>query len=386
MPTYVLPVNFPVSGLSPKDAVSSQALLDKLGVQVHMAFTTTSYADAAQVNALVTELGVKHVRDTFNYNFPTQHTKLKSLADAAGVKLTLAGRYSDDITLWLNQFLADGMAPYCAALECLNEPDNPGAAGWDANSRAWVQSFYAKVRAQSALNGLPIIAPGLMNTVANAATLGDLNAYTDRGNAHVYSGLPPSYSLASYRNAAKIVSGATTPIVITEQGYHNAMETTGSMNPVDEATAAVYMPKILFENDLLGTERVFIYELIDQTNQPANTDIQQHYGLVRYDYTKKPAFDAIKALCAQLKDDGAPYTPNPLPMAITPPGGNVDLRSRLVGKRDGTYRLYLWRDVSVWNTGTETAIAVPNIAVGVKSPNVNTTVNVGGSLTSLVVS
>jgi hypothetical protein len=337
-----------------KGAVTAASVADQFGVQLHMAFNTTTYNDVNQVVSLLSDLGVGHVRDTYNVGFPTQHARQLQVASQAGVKFTMTTRLSDTVSDWVNGMVSDNMASVLDALEGINEPDNAGGS-WVANTRAHQQAFYAAVKAAPSLAGFPVLAPALANTVANAAALGDLSAYCDRGNCHVYSGLPPSSGLAAGRNAAQTVSGSK-PVVVTEQGYHNALNTTSPMQPVDEATAGVYAPKILLENVLLGTERVFNYELIDQTAETGLTDIQQHYGLCRSDYTKKPAFTALKRLLSLVADPGAAFSPTPL--VYTTSGGTSDLRQVLTQKRNGQWVLLLWRDVSVWNPSTETATAV----------------------------
>jgi hypothetical protein len=379
MTTYILPVNFPPAPGPPVTAVSSDSLVDKLGVQIHMAFSTTSYADATQVASLLVDLGVKHVRDTYNVGFPTQHAKQLQVASSAGVKFTMAARLSDVVANTVNGLVSDNMGPILAALEGINEPDAAGGA-WATNARNHHQAFYPLVKAQPSLAALPVLAPGLANVIANAAALGDLSAYCDRGNAHVYSGWQPSYTLASSKTAAQTIVGAK-PVVITEQGYHNAFSSGSSMQPVDEATAGIYAPKILLENILAGNERVFIYELIDQTNEPSQADIQQHYGLCRYDYSRKPAFAEVKNLLSLLSDPGAPYTPNPLALTLNPSGG--DVRSLLTGRRDGSYRLFLWRDVPVWNPSTRVAATVVPLDVTVTHPRGSTVVPLAGELTHL---
>jgi hypothetical protein len=387
--TLVLPVIFPTSFTGdPVTALSAADVANKLGVQVHMAFYTTTYNDVTQVIALLEDLGVNHVRDTYNVGFPTQHTRQLQVANNAGVKFTMTARLSDTVAGFVDGLVTDGLAPVLQAIEGINEPDNAGGS-WAANTRTHHQALYPAAKAKAGLSALPVIAPSLANTITNAAALGDLSAYCDRANAHVYSGNPPtgvgSYTLANSIAVARTIAGAARPVVITEQGYHNAPASGSSIKYVDETTAGVYAPRILLENVLAGTERVFIYELIDQTTETPGTDAQQHYGLCRADYTKKPAFTAVKNLLALLNDPGPAYTPAPLPLTVAPPIGDTTTRSLLVGKRDGSYELLLWRDVSVWNPTTATPITVTPISVTVAHPSGSTTVSLAGDLAHVTI-
>ena len=381
----ILPVRFPtVAGGVSTPAQSSQSVADRLGVQIHMPFSTTTYSDVAQVKALVSDLGVKHVRDTHNLTWTGSHAKLIDVAQTCGVKVTLGSRMADDISSWVSEVASTyGSLGILEAIEGANEQDASGGS-WVANTRAHQQALYPAVKGTPSLAALPVLAPALANGVANSAALGDLSAYCDKANTHIYSGQRPSNGIASYSAAALTVAGAK-PVVVTETGYHNAFnDPDTSMQTVSESAAGVYGPRFLLEHVLAGTERVFMYELLDQAND-AGVDIQNNYGLVRYDYTKKPIFDSIKALLTTLNDPGASYSPSPLTLSITPPVGNTDLRSLLVGKRDGSYRLLLWRDVSIWNPNTEVDVSVSAINVDVAWPGGGTSVSIAGSLQTVVI-
>ena len=88
-------------------------------------------------------------------------------------------------------------------------------------------------------------------------------------------------------------------LVFTETGYHNALHDRADQPPASEEAAAVYFPRLLLAAFGLGARRTFIYELLDEKPDPGLADLQQHFGLLRNDFSPKPAFTAIKTLIAR---------------------------------------------------------------------------------------
>ena len=88
---------------------------------------------------------------------------------------------------------------------------------------------------------------------------------------------------------------------------------------------------------------------------PSSTDSQHFWGLVSVpnpdpaSWQPLPAFHTYRRLMALMADGTAPYSPSSLSVTV---GGAADVKSFLVGKRDGSYLLALWRDVSLWDRKT----------------------------------
>lgn len=345
-------------------AIAANQLADNFGVQVHMGFYDTAYNDTTLVASKAQELGVKWLRDSFNTGWTTQHQRQVALAQTLGAKYVMGARYSDPIADFVSGVAAE-VASVTAMIEGINEPDN-GGGEWAANTRTHQQALFAAVRANATLAAKPILAPAVANYL-NAATLGDLSAYCDYGNAHVYpNGTEPMPALTTIRDAVKAVSGSSKPVITTETGYHDAFnDADTSMKVVSEAVAGVYAPRLLAEHLLAGSPRTFFYELLDQRADAGGTDIQQHYGLVRNNGTSKPAFTALKNLLALAADTGA-STPGKLDYTVSTTA--TDIQQLLLQRSDGSFLLLLWRRATIWNPNTRTDVTVAPVTATVGLP------------------
>jgi hypothetical protein len=116
---------------------------------------------------------------------------------------------------------------------------------------------------------------------------------------------------------------------------------------VPEDVAGIYMPRLLLEHVGRGEQRMYSYELIDSFADPELTNPEAHFGLLRHDLSPKPAYTAMKRLLALLADPGPAFTPGAL--AVTATGFPADARYLLTEKRDGTFVLLVWRDVSIYD-------------------------------------
>lgn len=247
-----------------------------------------------------------------------------------------------------------------AAIEGPNEYDlnHPsGDADWAATLRGYQQALYAAVKGDAQLAHLPVLAPSLGRIGAYAA-LGDLSAACDRGNIHPYPGgeAPEAGGLALWAGAARIVSGAK-PIVATETGYHTALATTGTHLPVDEATFARYLPRLLLHGwQRYGLERTCIYEMVRQFPDPEQDEREKRFGLVLSDGTASPALESLRRLAGML---GPAVACEPGAVACELIGDTEGIERVLLDRGDGTYALILWQAASIWNTATRQPVAVP---------------------------
>jgi hypothetical protein len=166
-------------------------------------------------------------------------------------------------------------------------------------------------------------------------------------NAHPYPyGQPPEPSLGeAVREAtpAQLRKG----IYFTETGYHNAYAATTGQPPVSEEAAAVYLPRALIAAFGAGVRRTFIYELVDEKPEPAFSDPEEHFGLLRNDLSPKPAFTAIKTMVTALrKSPGAESGPLTWTLDVS---DDEDVQRLALVRRDGSRAIALWRPVSVWD-------------------------------------
>jgi hypothetical protein len=348
-------------------AMRAADFVDSIGVNVHLGYTDTPYWDFELVKSRLVELGVRHVRDGLPspaaLEVPdTITSRFKELGEL-GIRSTLIVGYEPslpdleaDLPVRLGR--AVELADSIAAIESTNEPDIQSDPDWISSSIVWQTALHDRLRndpAFSALSKVPILAPSVVGDeaaqqlLAAAPNIGEL---VDFGNIHPYpGGLPPETNIhrAIGRSRSYL---ARIPVMATETGYHNALAATDGHPPVPEELQAFYLPRLHAEYVRTGVTRSFDYELIDELDDPALTNREAHFGLVRRDGTPKPAFTALANLIQLLSDPGTDWPPD----AIQFWSSDRDVRQLVLEKEDGTFWILLWRNQSVWDTATQTAI------------------------------
>ncbi|HYF71624.1 MAG TPA: hypothetical protein VD864_02320, partial [Nocardioides sp.] len=285
----------PRAAIRAVDAVPADSLVDSYGVGIHLNFLDTPYADEVRVAAALKDLGVRHVRDDLFLGPHAQYAAMRTVAEQAGVRFDLImGRpdrpgtpedYVETVATELPRSAVE-------SLEGVNEWDLFGdGADWVAEMSTWQRRLYTAAKGNPATAHLPVLAPSLAFG-RNYSQTGDLSPYADVANAHIYpGGFPPSNLIGQISQAVRqLVTGK--PLITTEAGYHNAVNTTNGHRPVPEDVAGVYLPRLLLEHVLRGEQRVYSYELLDEFEDPGAVNPEAHFGLLRRDWSPKPAFTA----------------------------------------------------------------------------------------------
>ncbi|MEP6695602.1 MAG: fibronectin type III domain-containing protein [Pseudonocardiales bacterium] len=359
------------AGLAPVTARQADSLLDAFGVNAHMEYTNTPYANAPAVAAALKTLGVRHIRDRIRINRPDQYASLRTL-QAAGMKMDFImgdPLNSGGTPAQLVDVVSTQLPGAAESLEGANEWNLKGRVNWAAELRAHQTEVYKQANLNSATANLPVLGPALGRRTG-FTTLGDLSSVLDQGNVHQYpGGLQPSVHIAAMQLAEQTVSG-TKPQTFTETGYNTAMADTVGNLPATEKVGGYYAPKLLLEHFNRGVKRVYNYELLDQQLDPALTNPEAAFGLLHHDMTPKPEYTSLKNLLQLVADPGPAFTPGSLAYSLA--GAPSDVRQVLLQKRDGRFYLILWRDTSMWNpkTKTETATAPVNVAVNIDRTSV----------------
>ncbi len=155
------------------------------------------------------------------------------------------------------------------------------------------------------------------------------------------------------------------PVIISEAAYNNGMQT-NAYAPVPSDLIGVYADRLLMEHVSRGND-MYWFELLN--NYPPTSTNQEHFwGLVSVpeaeptSWQPLPAYRTFRRFLSLMEDGDAPYSPPALPISL---GGASDVKSYLVGKRDGSYMLALWRDVSIWDRTTSTRLDPPAASVTV---------------------
>jgi hypothetical protein len=332
---------------------AADAFVNSVGVNVHMSYTGTPYTRVSEVRRAVRELGVRHVRDGLVLDRPDQYSALRALA-ADGVRANLIlgdprGRFG---TGTLEDQLTTLKAEMNGAVETVegpNEYDNSGDQDFAKALRSYQAGLSAGIDETTSLAAVEVLAPSLVWR-ESYRELGDVTAHADFGNVHPYpGGEPPESSLRPQVEHGRSAFGDL-PVIATETGYHNAVNYDGGETQpgVSEDAAATYLPRLLLDYFHAGIPRTFLYELVDQRVNPGKTDPEGNFGLVRNDFSRKPAFIAMRNLLDLLADPGPEFEAEDLNYSIA---SGDEVRTLLLAKRDGSHYLALWRPgTSRWDT------------------------------------
>lgn len=326
-----------------RQARSAWAFVDSIGVNVHMNYNGSQYYNnAARLARELSDIGIRHVRDGHQGRRPDQRQRLNTLADA-GIGITLIedprsdpqipgdtpsmrparelperyGRLSIQERI---QELRDGKIRNVVALEGANEYDRTrdfGDLQWVPtlkNAQCWLRQLRDEYLPELALYG-----PSHTNWEAYEATrVAGLAPCVPIGNVHPYpnDGPPtsatrpgvPGYN-ASLRwhvveEVERLSGRSGSPWAATETGYHTAINHRGGHRSVREAVEAVYAPRVFLEYFRQGAHRTFWYEAVGQWPNPQRDQPESNFGLLRNDFSRKPAAQAVRNLIAEVTRPG----------------------------------------------------------------------------------
>ena len=258
------------------------------------------------------------------------------------------------------------------ALESTNEPDlfNSAGGAWPGFLADWQIHQRQEILARPEVAHLPYWGSSYVygNLSASGGSYGQAKAaYDQRGvdpktvythaNYHDYmGGSQPTLAHLDSQRTGYEKAGRGTPAVSTEWGFHTALQLAAGHGhrPVDERTQASYLIRQYLNHRVMKIEHSSFY--ICGNHSTDTTNSEHMFGIIRTDYTVKPAWHAFKAMTGML---GA--------RALPPVRGNLGyqlvtqppiLRHHCVQRADGRYVLFLWREVSVWDRDARTPIAV----------------------------
>jgi hypothetical protein len=334
---------------STEDARSADEFVDSIGVNTHSYYRTESYANYAWRKKLLGS-GIRHIRENLQRASATQASRVRDLYATAGIRASFIFDPRRDRGGSVSELLArlkSSMLAATAQVEGPNEYENAPEADWHEVAAAageYQAELYSRVKGDPATAHLTVLGPSVAHPTGYGAW-GNLSEWLDQGNMHSYpGGRMPSANLDEWTVAAQTTSGAK-PVQATETGYHNALSTTDEHEPASERAAGIYLPRTYLEYFRRGVKRTFAYELLDEGT--SSSDIEEAFGLLHNDYSDKPAMVALRNLIALLEDPGPAFTPGSLGYSLD--HAPSDVRQVLLQKRDGSFWLALWREVSVWD-------------------------------------
>ena len=388
--------------ITTETAKSADAFVNSICVNTHWGFADTPYG--SQYNAVkqkLVELGIRHVRDSGSS--ADVIAKMKELA-RLGIKTNYIINPKDGVapnsSYWvnapsykINDFVKNKVGTNVIdAVEILNEIDifynlnggyywHPGDKQklnnepnspfyWLSYARSVTKDTWTALKSDRATAKVKVIGPslGITYDYSKKSPLGDLSRYVDWGNFHPYpnGGNPfsvpfsyntiekyywqgnfPSVNLDEHPYAFDIYKPpfGSKPMVATETGYNTGK----ASKSISERMHGKYMPRLFLEYFRKGVLRTCSYDFVNDWNDPNNPEA--NYGLLRNDLSPKPAYTALKNLIRVLKDPGSSFTPGKLNygLNVNPPTGydrTQYVHHLLLQKRDGTFYLVLWHEIS----------------------------------------
>lgn len=365
----------PLSGAqaTPVTAKSADAVVESIGVNLHLGYDNGVYNEFAKVKAGLLDLGVRHYRDglenpAFKQHIKDRHNEL----GRAGIRGTFLASADPAQDLASAALVADSLEAFEGQNEVLNI-----YVRWDAPkrnaARQHQRDLYRAVKASPRWRHFPVIGPSAVGAEAYRA-LGDLSAFMDFGNAHAYPlGPAPAVPESNYfkeLEAANLVAPGKR-FFVTETGYQTGNNKEGNQR-VSLAASGKYAPRLFLENFNRGIVRSFWYEFI---NQGTDEGQESNFGLLFKDFSLKPSGRAVKNLIALLKEarfnDKTRRWESPHPafkpgaLDFTLSGDLANVHHTLLQKSDGRWYLCLWQEVSSYNidNAVEADTAVPPASV-----------------------
>jgi len=337
-------------------AASADAFVDSVGVNVHLHYQDTSYSNFPKVKQALLGLGLRHVRDgltdTTWQDYYDRHNELGQ----SGIRgiYTTSVTQSDQLLIDYPTRMKDNFEGY----ESPNEYDQSGDPNWPETLAKFVTRLNATVKANSGTSKFPVIGPSLTSQEAFTRMRGACTF--DSANLHDYCGGhnpgtlgwgSNGYGSLTWNLANVTAACPGKPVITTETGY----QTDPSLSQgITEEVTAKYVPRVFLEQWRRGIRRTYLYELVDMpAGFPAG---DSKFGLLRSDFSAKPAYSALLNLLHLLSDPGPSYAGQDLAFTLAGDVANID--HVLFEKRDGTFYLALWVEEPSYDVNSKKALPV----------------------------
>ena len=350
----VVPTTQP-STAAPVTAMPAHDFVNSVGLATHFDWGPSPYA--AQFNtvkAALQEVGVRHIRQPVGNT--ASAARLQSLNTELGVKMIaiIDARTGSGSTQKLNP---GGIAALLNAAKTTVNPnmivaiEGPnewnmmerlyGSTTWPQELRTYQAQLFQQVRADAVLSSKPVVAPSLSDPMSPGqySKLGNMEAWTDNANAHVYPNWLPFEQKFSDVLAYVRLAYPTQRSWVTETAWHTAYNSGAQF--IDEATRVKYLGREMAHyatNQQLV--RAFYYQLLDDTDEPAFTVNNKHMGLMTYNLQRNPSFYAVRNTMAVMCDNPLTFAPQSLDFSLS--GNLTDVRTALFQNNNRAFYLLIW--------------------------------------------
>ena len=318
---------------------SAEAFASTLGVNVHLQYSDTPYADVSRVQGALTYLDVRHLRDSAFRNGAQGLDHYISLArQGARFDLFLNANPHDQL-----QHVRDFVSQAPTGIELLEGPNEinndpvafAGLTGEEAGE-AYQAALVQSVRSDSKLRGYPVLAFTDWPPSRSLADAVNVHSYPKRGASS-----QPTLSRDVELAAATQPVGR--PVYVTETGFNTSAPTTP--DGVDAQRQAALDVVAWLDAFRAGVRRVYLYELFDEhADLLSRTEPEHHYGLFDQTGSPKPAALAIRTLMGVLSSARDVTKHDPVAASVlrlTTPYGvkRLDLE-----RADGVHVTIVWRE------------------------------------------
>ncbi len=334
-------------------ARSAYGFVNSIGVNTHLNYFDRLYGHFDLVKRELSSLGIRHLRDGMHlqnddYNaalygrwaqLGKKGIRFDAVVDPRNNLGPITPELLEKVFLLSNQTIESFEGP--------NEMDISGTSNWSAVDRDFNDSLYRSVRQMQDSARVQLIGPS-MAFASHGHDVGNISGRIDFGNLHSYpAGKLPSTIFPEQTELAKDLSGSHA-VIMTETGYHNALNDHNDQPAVSEAAAAKYIPRMFLENYIHGIPRTYLYELLDEAPDAGLEDNQLHWGIIRANGTEKPAFGALRNLISELGDHTEPGRLHQFAWSLSGTKSATD--HVLLEKSNGELDLILWQEIPSFNT------------------------------------
>jgi hypothetical protein len=335
--------------------IRSAEAQDSIGVNTHLNYMDTSYANVQQVVASLKYIGVTQVRDASPSPWIQGAGPLSyyTYAMQNGIKFDFIAHccqagFGTDVGQSID--LLKKAPGGIVAIEGFNEVNNwpiswMGQTGPQAAIAAQ-QNLYASIKGNPALKGLAIY------DLTGLDIPNSLTGRADFANGHLYAqnGDQPN---GLFKGIADFTNARKEPLVITEFGYASNPESGWLVIGVGEVAQAKGIANGIMSGFEKGVKRTYIYELLDQKPDPQNKYREWHFGLFTTAYKPKPSAVMLSYLTYWMNDPAAnarTFALHPLNLTIT---GLPATGHKVLMEKSSTERfLWLWNETPIWDRAT----------------------------------
>jgi hypothetical protein len=339
-------------------AKSADAFVDSVGVNVHLSYLDTPYAEFSRVKESLQTLGIRHIRDgLIDAQSSSYYDELNELG-RLGIQCTLVT--SPRETAALLTAYPSRVSEGFEAFEAPNEYDLSGDPNWSSTLNTFLFTLHQAVKSDSLTSRFPIIGPSLTQTGSFPQLAASADLF-DYANLHNYfGGRNPGtsgwgsngYGSLGWNLALVRSAWPDKPLITTETGYLNDAE---QQQSVPEAVAAKYLPRLLLEQWTHGIARTYLYQLLDLGSERFSDN---SFGLMHSDFSAKPGYSAVSSLLKLLSDAGPPFQPGSLDFSLS--GDLSNVHHVLLQKRDGTFYLAIWLEAPGYDVNAKVVMPIAN--------------------------